>query len=63
MQTIQVTEDELAELIRSCQTVSLAFGPGWVGLKYDETLPMTEAVKRLGLMRGVLNENCEGAGI
>ena len=62
-QTIELAEGELATLIRECGQVDVAFGPGWVGLRWDDSQPMPEAVERLGLMRGVLNENCDGAGI
>jgi hypothetical protein len=62
-QTIEVTEQELVELIRRFERLDLVFGPGWVGLKWEEGEPIPEAVKYLGLMRGVLNENMDGAGI
>lgn len=62
--SINVTEKELVELMEFCkQPISLAFGPGWTALQWPDDTPMPEAVERLGYMRGVLNENCDGAGI
>lgn len=60
---IRIEEDESVELIRSGLTVRMSFGIGWVALQWDEGEPMPETVRRLGLMRGVLNANMDGAGI
>jgi hypothetical protein len=60
---IPVDEGELATLIRDCKFVELAFGVGGCALKWTDGTPMPEAVERLGLMRGVMNENMDGAGI
>lgn len=55
------TEHELAELLRTCKTVHCVLGTG--ALIWDTSKPMPEAVRQLGLMRGVMNENMDGAGI
>jgi hypothetical protein len=60
---IEVTEDELAALLRSVGYVDLEFGPGWSSLVWRKGEEMPAAVRHLGLMRGVLNENTDGAGI
>ncbi len=60
---IEVTGDELSKLIKAVGYVDCDFGPGWVALAWREGEQMPEAVRRLGLMRGVLNENEDGAGI
>ena len=57
---------DLSYLIRTLPSrthIDLAFGIGWVSLKYDTSQPMTPAVRALGLLRGVLNENLDGGGI
>ena len=60
---IPVTEKETADLMRKCETVQLAFGTGGAALVWQEGEPMPPAVRQLGLMRGVLNQNMDGAGI
>lgn len=55
------TEKELAELIRTCDQVHCELGTG--ALIWDTSKPMPRAVRQLGLMRGVLNQNMDGAGI
>lgn len=61
---IPITEQELAKLIEQCGFVTdVGFGTGGLALVWKAGEPMPAAVRRLGLMRGVLNENCEGAGI
>lgn len=63
---IEVTEKELADLIRNCRRVDVVFGPGWAGVTYDEDAAddeLPDYVLRLGALRGVTNENCDGAGI
>lgn len=61
-QQVEVTERELAQLIRTCVQVDAAFGPGWVALRWEDSQPIPEAVKRLRLMRGVSNEDTASAG-
>ena len=58
-----VSEEELADLMRNCEVVQCTFGPGGVALEWLHGHPMPAAVKRLGLMRGVLNRNTDGDGI
>ena len=63
---VPVTEVELAQLIRQSvcgRQVNLAFGTGGVALMWKHDDPMPWCVELLGRMRGVLNENCQGAGI
>jgi hypothetical protein len=60
---IPITEKETTELIRQGLAVNLAFGPGGVALIWEKGTMMPPAVRHLGLMRGVLNENVDGAGI
>lgn len=66
-QRFRVTEAELVKLIHMAadngMTVSMAFGPGWSDLTWTDGEPMPKAVKCLLMMRGVLNENTDGAGI
>ena len=61
--TIPVTEDELAWLIGKIVTVDLTFGLNRTALVWRQGELMPEAVRLLGLKRGVLNENLERAGI
>jgi hypothetical protein len=59
-------DGELAAIMKATgnyEVIALGFGPAGVWLEWDDTQPMPRAVELLGLMRGVLNENCEGAGI
>lgn len=61
-----VTEEEAVKLIHHTiggEHVQFAFGPGWMGLEWEEGTEMSEALKYLLLIRGVTNENTEGAGI
>jgi len=60
---IPITEQEMAKLLRNCGTVKCAFGTGGAALEWPDGEPMPEAVHQVGLMRGVLNENIDGAGI
>lgn len=60
---LPVTETELAELIRSCPVVDLAFGTGGCALTWRAGDATPDAVRMLAQMRGVTNENTEGAGI
>ena len=60
---IPVDAKELAVLIRESPQVDLAFGVGGAALRWQGGEPMPDSVRRLCLMRGVLNENCDGAGI
>ena len=62
-----LTEAEGVKLLKwaavSGEFVDFAFGTGGIALIWRESCPMPEAVKQLGLMRGVFNENTEGSGI
>lgn len=60
---ISVSEKELAELIEKVGLVDLTFGIGGCALRWVDGQPMPDAVEYLGMMRGVLNENMDGAGI
>ncbi len=62
---IKVTEKELASLIRRSigKPIDIAFGIGGTALKWTKGEKMPWYVKKLGLMRGVMNENMNGAGI
>lgn len=60
---IPLGEGELAELIKTGLHLHCAFGIGGAALIWEPDTPMPEAVRRLGLIRGVLNQNMEGAGI
>lgn len=50
---ISVNTAELAELIRRCRCVDVAFGPGWARLTWRAGEPMPEAVRVLAELRGV----------
>ncbi len=55
---------ELADLIRhASRPLDIAFGTGGAALRWDTSQPMPWYIERLGLLRGVLNENTNGAGI
>jgi hypothetical protein len=63
---IIMTDAEPAELMHSSppgHPLSCSFGIGWMALDWDKGQPMPENVRRLGMLRGVLNENMDGAGI
>lgn len=60
---IPITENELCELLKNGFFVDVAFGTGGVALRWDITTKMPDAIKQLGLMRGVLNKNMGGDGI
>lgn len=62
---LPVNDDELTSLLYEAngRPVNLAFGVGGAALKVPQGEPLPWYVERLGLMRGVLNENCDGAGI
>jgi len=60
---IPITEKEMANLLRTGVTVTCAFGPGGAALEWPEGEPMPDAVRQVGLMRGILNRNMDGAGI
>lgn len=65
-QTMILEDGELAKLMRELPTgthIMTGFGPAGVWLKWDDAQPMPLAVRRLRLMRGIDNENTEGAGI
>jgi hypothetical protein len=61
-----VREGETAKLIEMStgqSPLALAFGTGGAALIWEAGQPMPWYVEQLGLMRGVLNENMDGAGI
>lgn len=60
---IRVTDKELAELIHVVGSVDLVFGPSGVWLEHRDGEPVSEAIQHLGKMRGVTNQNMDGAGI
>ncbi len=62
-QLIPLREGELAILIREVGFVDVAFGTGGCALVWRDGESIPKAVEKLGYMRGVLNENCDGAGI
>jgi hypothetical protein len=61
------TAQELTKLLRmnvgQPGPITLEFGPGWTSLEWDTDSPMPPVVRNLLMLRGVLNENCDGAGI
>ncbi len=64
---IPVTEAELVALtykaVGNWKPLDIAFGTGGCALRWPDGEPMPWYVEALGMMRGVLNENCDGAGI
>lgn len=65
---LPLTEEESVKLLHEATAmpgrhIDLAFGPGGVALRWEKDTPMPWSVEYLGLLRGVLNENCDGAGI
>lgn len=56
-------EGETVKLIESGDTGELAFGPKGVWIEYDEKKELPKNVEFILKLRGVLNENMEGAGI
>ena len=63
---IPVSEEEAIKLIYHTiggDHVQFAFGPGWMGLEWKEGTEPSEALEHLPLIRGITNENTEGAGI
>jgi hypothetical protein len=63
---IVLEESETVALIYEAgieNPLCLSFGPGWVALKNPQDRPMSFAVKKLLAMRGISNENTNGAGI
>jgi hypothetical protein len=63
MKFLRITEHEACEIIKAGMVLEAAFGPGWLALQWDESKPMPEIVKFVLSMRGLLNENMDGAGI
>ena len=59
---VEITQEEHIHLIHNCRSVLTTLGP-CVRLIWEKGEEMPEAWRVLGLMRGVLNENLEGAGI
>lgn len=64
---IPVSTAELTDLIHRSpvggKALEIVFGVGGAAIEWDGSEPMPWYLEQLGLMRGVLNENCEGAGI
>ena len=66
---IPITEKETAwllyELAKTGDPLDLAFGSGGAAIQWDEdeNKGMPKSIELLGLKRGILNENCDGAGI
>jgi hypothetical protein len=60
---IKITEKETIELLRKGITVDADFGIGWMALRWEEGEPMPRTVREVYSMRGLLNENMDGAGI
>jgi hypothetical protein len=63
VELIPLSEGELAVLVCQGHRIECAFGTGGVALIWDREKPIPSSVRALGLMRGVLNENMDGAGI
>jgi hypothetical protein len=65
VELIPVSESELAVLIRESdgRHLHLAFGTGGAALEWNTKEGIPWYITRIGMMRGVLNENCAGAGI
>lgn len=60
---VPISEKEAVALLHKGIIIEVAFGTGGMALKYVKGQPLSPALKELGFMRGVLNENMEGAGI
>jgi hypothetical protein len=60
---IPLRDGETEALLSKLGYVELGFGPRGAWLTWEEGTEMPPAVRELGMMRGVLNENCQGAGI
>ena len=58
-----LTEAEFNQVLKRTSVVDAAFGPGGAALVWNKSEPMPDAVRQLGLIRGVLNQNMDGAGI
>jgi len=58
-----LSEGELAKLMRSGVVVNAAFGPGWVALRWDKGEELPDCVRELARLRGVGTEGIEGEGI
>lgn len=54
---------EMSQLVSEGYFVNCKFGVGGAALVWRKGETMPPAVKRLGFMRGALNENMDGAGI
>lgn len=65
--TFFLSAEELSCLIRKAsgegKYVDTSFGPRGVWLEWETDQEMPWAIEQLLLMRGVLNENMDGAGI
>jgi hypothetical protein len=62
-----LTEEESVWLMYATASqgivLNCSFGPGWLALNWEKGQPRPEPVRLLGLRRGVLNQNVDGAGI
>jgi hypothetical protein len=60
---IPVNAEESVKLIQQIGRVEFVFGTGGCALVWKKGEPLSPAIALLGLMRGVTNENMNGAGI
>lgn len=60
---IPLAEGEMTDIVLSTGYINSSFGPGGSALIFNWYGPMTDQIRHLGLTRGVLNENLDGAGI
>lgn len=58
-----VTEAEMVAIMKAHYHLTAAFGTGGVALIWNEDEPMPGCVQYLMLLRGISNENMDGAGI
>ena len=59
----KITEKETIEIMHAGITIEADFGPSFVALTWDTAKPFPESIKRLMLIRGISNQNMDGAGI
>ena len=63
---VRITEEEMVKLMQHFlggKIIEYHFGPGWVGLPYDEYNPSEAIQYVVFVLRGAGIENCAGAGI
>ena len=60
---IPITEQEAVSIVQAGLMLKVKFGPGWMALTWKPGDAMPAAVRHVGLLRGVINENMSGAGI